>query len=323
MDIKIDRKSRVPIYIQIKDQIINEIKNGKLKIGEKLPTERELAQKLNISRNTISNTYNLLEQEGILVSYQGRGTFVSEEEKTWKNQTINDKILKIIDLALDQALEIGLDTEEFLSLVQDRVKKKEAIIQNANVLFIECNTEQARLFAKELSNITNLNLIPLTISEIVNMNEEIKEIIDKHQIIITPFSHVNEVKDLIDDNEKEIFGVAVNPSLKTIVKIAKYPKGTKYGLISLSNKFCLQVDYALKTAGLKEINIKNLTSTNQEDILDLIEESDVIIVSPGRDEEIRKLVGNKKDIIRFDYILDQNSIKVIMSKIMEVMEEKY
>lgn len=323
MDIKIDRKSRVPIYIQIKDQIINEIKNGKLRIGEKLPTERELAQKLNISRNTISNTYNLLEQEGILVSYQGRGTFVSEEEKTWKNQTINDKILKIIDLALDQALEIGLDTEEFLSLVQDRVKKKEAIIQNANVLFIECNTEQARLFAKELSNITNLNLIPLTISEIVNMNEEIKEIIDKHQIIITPFSHVNEVKDLIDDNEKEIFGVAVNPSLKTIVKIAKYPKGTKYGLISLSNKFCLQVDYALKTAGLKEINIKNLTSTNQEDILDLIEESDVIIVSPGRDEEIRKLVGNKKDIIRFDYILDQNSIKVIMSKIMEVMEEKY
>lgn len=323
MDIKIDRKSRVPIYIQIKDQIINEIKNGKLRIGEKLPTERELAQKLNISRNTISNTYNLLEQEGILVSYQGRGTFVSEEEKTWKNQTINDKILKIIDLALDQALEIGLDTEEFLSLVQDRVKKKEAIIQNANVLFIECNTEQARLFAKELSNITKLNLIPLTISEIVNMNEEIKEIIDKHQIIITPFSHVNEVKDLIDDNEKEIFGVAVNPSLKTIVKIAKYPKGTKYGLISLSNKFCLQVDYALKTAGLKEINIKNLTSTNQEDILDLIEESDVIIVSPGRDEEIRKLVGNKKDIIRFDYILDQNSIKVIMSKIMEVMEEKY
>lgn len=126
MDIKIDRKSRVPIYIQIKDQIINEIKNGKLRIGEKLPTERELAQKLNISRNTISNTYNLLEQEGILVSYQGRGTFVSEEEKTWKNQTINDKILKIIDLALDQALEIGLDTEEFLSLVQDRVKKKEA-----------------------------------------------------------------------------------------------------------------------------------------------------------------------------------------------------
>ncbi|MCT4606452.1 MAG: GntR family transcriptional regulator [Marinisporobacter sp.] len=323
MDIKIDRKSRVPIYMQVKKQIVDEIKNENLKIGEKLPTERELAQKLKISRNTISNTYNLLEQEGVLVSYQGRGTFVSEEEKTWKHQTIKDKILKIIDLALDQALEIGLNTEEFLMLVQERVKEKEAIIKNANVLFIECNTEQARVFAEELSSITKLNLIPLTISEVINMSEKVKEIIDKHGIIITPFSHVNEVKDLIDDNEKEIFGVAVNPSLKTIVKIAKYPKETKYGLISLSNKFCLQVDYALKSAGLKEINIKNLTSTNKKDLLDFIEASDVILVSPGRDDEIKKLVGDKKDIIRFDYTLDQNSVKVVMTKIIEVMEEKY
>jgi len=323
MDIKIDRKSGVPIYIQVKKQIVSEINNGKLKIGDKMPTERELAQKLSISRNTISNAYNLLEQEGILISYQGKGTFVAEGEKNWKHHTIKDKVLKIIDLALDEALEIGLSTEEFLTLVKDRVKEKEDIIKNLSVLFIECNVEQAKLFAEELSSITNLNLIPLTIPEVIEMGEKVKKLIEVHRIVITPFSHVNEVKSLIDDKDKEIFGVSVNPCLETIVKIAKYPKGTKFGLVSLSDKFCIQVEYALKSAGLKGINIKNLTSRKQHDILQLIEESDVMIVSPGRDDEIKKLVGNKKDIVRFDYILDHNSVKVIMSKIMEVLEDKY
>ncbi len=321
MEIKIDRKSRIPIYLQVKNQIIYEIKNGKLKIGDKVPTERELAQNLNISRNTISNTYNLLEQEGVLISYQGKGTFVAEEENTWKDQTTKDKVLKIIDLALDQALEIGLDTEEFLALVQNRVKEKEEIMKNVSVLFIECNVEQAKLFAKELSSITNLNLIPLTISEVIDMDEIVKKAVEDHRIVITPFSHVNEIKNLLDD-DKEIFGVAVNPSLETIVKIAKYPKGTKYGLLSLSNKFCLQVEQALKSAGLMDIDIKNSTSKGHDEIVKLIEESDVIIVSPGRDDEIKKLVGEGKDIIRFDYILDENSVKAIMSKIIEAMEDR-
>ncbi|WP_432663880.1 GntR family transcriptional regulator [Wukongibacter baidiensis] len=321
MKIKIDRKSRIPIYLQVKNQIIDEITNGKLKIGDKVPTERELAQKLNISRNTISNTYNILEQEGILISYQGKGTFVAEGENIWKDQTTKDKVLKIIDLALDQALEIGLDTEEFLDLVQERVKEKEEIMKNVSVLFIECNVEQAKLFARELSNITNLNLIPLTISQVMDRDEMIEKVIEDHRIVITPFSHVNEIKNLLDDN-KEIFGVAVNPSLETIVKIAKYPKGTKYGLISLSKRFCLQVEQALKSAGLKGVDIKNSTSKENDEILELIEESDVIIVSPGRYDEIKKLVGEGKDIIRFDHILDENSVKAIMTKIIEAMEDR-
>src|SRR5690554_6939307 len=84
---RIERKSDIPIYIQVKNQIIDAIKNSRIKIGEKLPTERELSQRLKVSRNTISAAYDLLEQEGVLISYQGRGTFVAEEGKTWKQHT--------------------------------------------------------------------------------------------------------------------------------------------------------------------------------------------------------------------------------------------
>ena len=71
---------------------MDEIKRGSLKVGMKLPTERELSERLKVSRNTVSTAYNDLEQDGTLKSYQGKGTFVIEESTSWEHQNIKNKI---------------------------------------------------------------------------------------------------------------------------------------------------------------------------------------------------------------------------------------
>lgn len=315
---KIERKSGVPIYTQVKNCIIDDIENGRLKIGERLPTERELSQKLKVSRNTISAAYNLLEQEGVLISYQGRGTFVAEEGKTWKQHTTKNKIVRLIDMALEEAMETDLNAKEFIALVQERVKEKELLIKNITAVFVECNIEQARFFADELSRVTGLNVLPMTVAEIKDGNEANEKVINQSQIIITAFNHVNEVKGLIGDLKKEVYGVASNPNLETIVKIAKYPKGTRFGQITLSREFYFKVQFAIKSAGLEILTMDGTTSRDEKEVLKIIDSSDVIIVSPGRGEEIRRLVGKEKDVIQFDYVLDQGSVKAILNRIMEI-----
>lgn len=315
---KIERKNGIPIYAQVKNYILKDIKKGILKTGDKLPTERELSQELNISRNTISTAYNLLEQEGVLISYQGRGTFVAEEDKTWQQDRAKTKVVQLVDIALEKAIEEGLSTKEFVLLVQERVKEKEEFIKNISAVFIECNIEQARFFSEELSKITDFQVNPATVSDLKDRNEYVQKVIDQSNVIITTFNHVNEVKNLIEDANKEVIGVASNPHLETIVRVAKYPKGTKFGQISLSKEFHFKVQYALKSAGLDHIIIYDTTSSKKEDILDVADKSDVIIVSPGRVTEVKKIVGEEKEIIRFDYVLDQGSIKAILSKIMGI-----
>ncbi|MDF2674814.1 MAG: GntR family transcriptional regulator [Clostridiales bacterium] len=319
MDIKIDRKSGIPIYIQVKNQIMNEIKNGNLKVGTKMLTERELAQKLNASRNTISAAYNLLEQEGVLVSYQGRGTFVAEERKTWKQHSTKDKLLKIIDLGIEEALEQGLDPKEFLLIANERVKEKEELMRKVNAVFIECNIEQARVFAKELSRLVNVNVTPLVVGELKNRDEETQKSLEEAQILIATFNHVNEVKELTVDIDKDVLGVAINPCLETIVKIARYPRKTKFGLVCISKEFHFKVENAIKSSGIDIGEIYATTSRIQGDIEGVIRASDVIIVSPGRREDVKKLLtgNNKKEVISFDYSLDQGSVKAVISKIME------
>jgi GntR family transcriptional regulator len=317
MNIKIDKKSGVPIYIQVKNQIMNEIRNGSLKVGDKMPTERELSQKLGTSRNTISSAYNLLEQEGVLISYQGRGTFVAEEAKTWRQHSNKDKLLKIIDLGLEQALEMGLNPKEFLALVQVRIREREELIKRINAIYIECNIEQAKIFARELTSSTDLNVTPMVIADLINRNEKTQKALEDAQFIISTFNHVNEVVELTSDLEKEVLGVAINPCLETIVKIARYPSRTKFGLVCISKEFHFKVENALKSAGLEIQAINATTSRELKDIEEIVNSSDVVIVSPGRREEVKRIAGNKKEVISFDYNLEQGSVKAIISKIVE------
>jgi GntR family transcriptional regulator len=73
-----DPNSGVPIYRQIKDQVRYGIAAGLLRPGEQLPTVRALAVELSVNPNTVIKAYSELEQEGIVASEQGSGTFVSQ-----------------------------------------------------------------------------------------------------------------------------------------------------------------------------------------------------------------------------------------------------
>ena len=78
MYIQIEHISERPVYRQLMDQIKLQIAQGKLVKGDKLPTVRELAQRLVINPNTIAKAYRLLEREGVIATRTGSGTFVAQ-----------------------------------------------------------------------------------------------------------------------------------------------------------------------------------------------------------------------------------------------------
>ncbi len=65
-----------PAYIQINEYIKQMISKGMLQEGQKLPSTRELSTILHVSRNTIVETYNCLEDEGFIKTIAGKGTYV-------------------------------------------------------------------------------------------------------------------------------------------------------------------------------------------------------------------------------------------------------
>ena len=74
---KIDRDSDTPIYRQMYEQLVNRILSGKLKGGDRLPSTRQFAQDIGVSRNTVTEVYDQLMAEGFIEARAGSGTYVT------------------------------------------------------------------------------------------------------------------------------------------------------------------------------------------------------------------------------------------------------
>jgi GntR family transcriptional regulator len=73
----LDHRSSVPLYIQIKELLQKQIESGQYTVGSRLPSERELARRHDVSRMTARQALRALVQEGVTYSRIGKGTFVS------------------------------------------------------------------------------------------------------------------------------------------------------------------------------------------------------------------------------------------------------
>jgi GntR family transcriptional regulator of arabinose operon len=82
-NLEISHDNSLPLHIQLLHDLRHKIMNGILKPHERLPSEWELVESLNISRATIQRAWQAAEQEGLIYRVPGKGTFVSEpSEKT-------------------------------------------------------------------------------------------------------------------------------------------------------------------------------------------------------------------------------------------------
>src|ERR1700754_179124 len=75
----------IPIYVQLREQILALIGRGVLKPGSQLPTMRQVAVHLKIDLNTVQRAYAELERDGVLAKLRGVGTFVTEAPPPPKN----------------------------------------------------------------------------------------------------------------------------------------------------------------------------------------------------------------------------------------------
>lgn len=84
----INKDSFIPQYHQLKSVVLNQIKSGRLKPGDKIPSESQLCKEYSISKITTGKAISALSAEGLLYRIQGKGTFVSPEKPRRKTGLI-------------------------------------------------------------------------------------------------------------------------------------------------------------------------------------------------------------------------------------------
>ncbi len=105
----VNYKDPRPIYEQIKSGLRKMMTEGELPGGAKLPSVRDLAVTLAINPNTIQRAYRELEAEGVIVSVQGKGCFVSDDYKpdAEKIHTLMAELDKTVQALKDAGVPAG------------------------------------------------------------------------------------------------------------------------------------------------------------------------------------------------------------------------
>ena len=113
--IQIDLQSRVPLYEQLQEQIIRLSMLGILDENQQLPSVRALAREVGVNPNTVAKAYQQLEQQGIIYTVSGRGSFVSPDVLSL--QSLRQAALQEVLDAVDKALSRGVSPQQLLDAI--------------------------------------------------------------------------------------------------------------------------------------------------------------------------------------------------------------
>ncbi len=116
-EIKVDVKSALPVYEQVKRAIKLAIISGRLADGGKLMSLRELAQKLQINPNTIIKIYTQLEVEGYIYSRPGAGYFVRRDKQKIKKEKYELFEKESLDY-ISRVIELGYSFDDILEILR-------------------------------------------------------------------------------------------------------------------------------------------------------------------------------------------------------------
>src|SRR3954463_6557957 len=113
LDLKLDRGSDVPLGTQLAWQLRGAIAAGAMRAGDRLPGVRELAADAGVNVNTVRAVYARLAAQGVIVSEQGRGTFVSGSSR-------GPDLAELVERAAGEARRHGIDPRELAAVLYAR-----------------------------------------------------------------------------------------------------------------------------------------------------------------------------------------------------------
>jgi DNA-binding transcriptional regulator YhcF (GntR family) len=126
MLLQLDFSSIVPIYMQIRNQIVMGIADGGLPPGEKLPTIRALADESGINMMTVNKAYQLLKQEGYIAADRRSGAVVIGQ--SFSKNDIPEKTKSELKLLISEAKLKGVTRDSFLKLAASLYNEPEVSI---------------------------------------------------------------------------------------------------------------------------------------------------------------------------------------------------
>jgi len=325
LKIVVDKESSSPIYKQIIEQIALHIKNGYIKPGERLPSERELAVQTGISRGTIKKAYEELERNKIIEVVQGSGSFVSKQQDIVEEGR-KERAIKLIDELLTELENMKFSYREISIFIDLRIAERENGMKNVRIAAVDCNPEALTIYKKQLAYISRVEIYTFLLSDIISFKRS-EDILENFDIIFTTSTHYKELCELIPQLNDKIMQAVVSPNRQTIIDLATIPEDAQLCVLCVSKMFRDIIKEHLRGFNINMENICYFYEDEIDDLDEALQYSNILIVPPGFFAEkgsqyIEVLKAFKErggKVINFEYQIERGSMIYIEERISNLL----
>ena len=124
MKIVLNNTGSEPNYLQIENQIKDQLYRGILKPNEQLPSIRLLARELNVAIITVKRAYDDLEKEGLIETRPGKGCFIRAADRRKLEQQLEAEFKNKLEELIDLGCQRGLSKTKIEKILQEIVEKE-------------------------------------------------------------------------------------------------------------------------------------------------------------------------------------------------------
>ena len=319
--LRVNRKSAVPVHVQLQTQIRHLINIGSLKPGMQLPTVRQLAGFLRINRNTVARALADLDQDGYLESHQGRGTFVAARPPAHEGRAARS-LERLVQETLERARRLGFTHEELAATIAGQAPAARSTRRaKVRTLLVECNHPELTRYREQLEDELPIIVDRLLVEE---LDARLREpgFLAGYRVVITTFFHIHEVKQALPLDGPPTVALLSESNIASLLRLTELPEGTTVGLICNTPRGSQNLLSSVQSAGLSHL-VPILAAADDPWSIDrLLEKTRIVVCSEQAAGRIRERVPHDVEVILADRRLDTGGVDLLRDVLAQLDGER-
>ena len=322
----LDKNIPLPLTEQLSNELLCRIVTGELRAGEKLPTERDLAEALGIARGTVKRAYTKLSSLGAIEVLQGSGSYV-QKNSSLLEETQKNEATELLDGVLTRMRDMGFSDKEIWSLVRLQLRSQETdrkitvmVVSNNRGILSELEAQLSYLISRDG---VNYALFFTTLDSISATSGDPAEFLLGYDLIIATCIDYAATVALAPMYQHKIIELTITPRSLTLIELGDLPRDKPISIVYRTPVFLNLVQETLYALGFQDKWIKayqegeytlSVHGTGGEVAIIGFNEAPMYIDGAYKLKNER-FIASGGHLIRFEYRIDRSSLTHIEDRI--------
>ncbi|CAM4178110.1 GntR family transcriptional regulator [Paenibacillus endophyticus] len=294
------------VNTQIKEQLKWLIGIGQMEAGDLLPSASQLADELELNRNTVNWVYTQLRNEGLVTMQKGFGTQITGGVETKQLMEQRKPMQQLLNATMKEASALGFDLQAFfMAGLAYSLLQPPNPVGKLRILLVECSGHDHPFYRQHIERATEGEVETFFLNDSSTTDESVREAALRCDVIVTTMNHAEEAKALFASFDSKVIVIGATIETSLLLDIAKLKQDTHVAFVCLGKIGGEWMANRVREAGINQLHFETMGLNEHERLNEAVPSLDKIYASAAVFQELQQMFPEKTEL--FPMKLEESS----------------